>query len=499
MIDNKTHSALNTFCRPEKVIAEVLNSFFKDHKEPVFIAVGGPGGSAKTTFSTKLASLLPEASILNLDNYKKTRKQRIELGLWGPHPQANRIDLVIEHLRMLRTGNTIEVPLYDLESGEYPEKASFSPVRFNIIEGEIATYAQLRDMIDFSIFIDSDLKTQLKTRLGRDMRERGHSYEKAVTNFLKSNIQEFSQYGAQSKSWADVHIQCDDDYNLVLESVDNKYLRLFDSVIAKMKQTVIEGLIVPLPTPFNEDDTICRKAMIDHLKWLYANGVCRILVSGTTGEFFSLTSDERIELLDIAKEHFPGMVMFQAGTESLVSTVKLVKRAVRHGADIIMVLPPYYFSGAPQSGLVQYFKSVADICQVPLVLYNFPKHAGNPITSDILNQVPHSAIKDSSVQYELIPFTPCYLVGSSSKIVEPMRMGAKGFVSALANCFPSLYVQLERSLKESDFTAAIEIQKEIVSKKALFEAKLEILQLKKILSTMIDGYHEKGRIPLTGF
>lgn len=499
MIGNKTHSALNTFCRPEKVIAEVLNSFFKDHSEPVFIAVGGPGGSAKTTFSTKLASLLPEASILNLDNYKKTRKQRIELGLWGPHPQANRIDLVIEHLKELRAGNTIGVPLYDLESGEYPETTSFSPVRFNIIEGEISTCAQLRDMIDFSIFIDSDLKTQLKTRLGRDMRERGHSCEKAVTNFLKSNIQEFGQYGAQSKSWADVHIYCDGDYNLVLEAVDNKYLRLFDSVIGKMKQTVIEGLIVPLPTPFNEDDTICRKAMIDHLKWLYANGVCRILISGTTGEFFSMTSDERIELLDIAKEHFPGMVMFQAGTESLVSTVKLVKRAVRHGADIIMVLPPYYFSGAPQSGLVQYFKAVADICQVPLVLYNFPKHSGNPITSDILTQVPHSAIKDSSVQYELIPFTPCYLVGSSSKIVEPMRMGAKGFVSALANCFPSLYVQLERSLKESDFTAAIEIQKEIVSKKALFEAKLEILQLKKILSTMIEGYPEKGRIPLTGF
>ncbi len=499
MTENKTHSVLNTFCKPERVIAEVLNCFFKDRCEPVFVAVGGPGGSAKTTFSTKLASLLPDASIINLDNYKKPRKQRIELGLWGPHPDANRIDLVIEHLRELRAGNSIEVPIYDLESGEFPYTASYSPDSFNIMEGEIATCAQLKDMIDFSIFIDSDLKTQLKTRLGRDMRERGHSYEKAVTNFLKSNIQEFGQYGAQGKSWADVHIYCDDDYNLVLEAVNNKYLRLFNSVISKMKQIEMGGLIVPLPTPFNEDDTICRKAVIDHLKWLYANGVCRILVSGTTGEFFSLTSDERIELLDIAREHFPGMIMFQAGTDGLASTLKMVKRAVRHGADIIMVLPPYYYYSAPESGLVQYFKSVADICQVPLVLYNFPKHTGNPITSDILAKVPHSAIKDSSNQYELIPFTPCYLVGSSSKIVEPIRMGAKGFVSALANCFPLLYVQLEKALKESDFTAALQIQNEIVSKKALFESKLEILQIKKILSTMIKGYPEKGRIPLTAF
>jgi len=499
MNESKTHYVLNTFCRPEKVIAAVLSCFFKDHPGPILIAVGGPGGSAKSTFSEKLASLLPEAAILAMDSYKKTRKQRAELGLWGPHPQANRIDLAIEHLRELRAGNSIEVPVYDLESGEFPDTVTYSPVRFNIIEGEIATYAQLRDVIDFSIYIDSDLKTQLKTRLGRDMRERGHSYEKAITNFLKSNIQEFDQYGTPSKSWADVHIYCDDDYNLVLEAVDNKYSGLFDSVIRQMQQSSIEGLVVPLPTPFNEDDTICRKAMIDHLKWLYANGVCRILVSGTTGEFFSLTSDERIELLDIAREHFPGMVMFQAGAESLVSTMKLVRKAVRHGADVIMVLPPYYFSDAPKAGLVQYFKSVADICQVPLVLYNFPKHTGNPITSDILTQVPHSAIKDSSVQYELIPFTPCYLVGSSTKIVEPMRMGAKGFVSAMANCFPSLYVELERLLKRFHYAEALEIQKEIASKKVSFEGKPEILQLKEILSTAIEGYPEKGRIPLISF
>ncbi len=499
MIDNKTHNPINTFSRPEKVIAAAITNLFKDRSGKIFISVGGPGGCAKTTFSAKLASLLPEAAILTLDNYKKTRKQRAELGLWGPHPQANRIDLAIEHIKELRAGNSIEAPLYDLETGEYPDTIQYNPVRFNIIEGEIATFEHFRELFDFSIFIDSDLKTQLKTRLGRDMVERGHSCEKAITNFLKSNIQEFEQYGAGTKSRADVHIYCDDDYNLVLESIDNRYMYLFEAIIGQMKQTVIEGLIVPLPTPFNEDETICRKALIDHLKWLYANGVCRVLVSGTTGEFFSLGYDERIELLDIVREHFPGMVMFQAGTESLGSTVKLVQKAVRHGADVIMVLPPYYFSGAPKSGLVQYFKSVAEICQVPMVLYNFPKHTGNPVTSEVLTQVAHSAIKDSSAQCELIPFTPCYLIGSSSKIVEPMRMGAKGFVSSMANCFPSIYVQLERSLEMSEFTAALEIQKEIVSKKALFEGKVEILQLKKILSSIIEGYPERGRIPLVSF
>jgi 4-hydroxy-tetrahydrodipicolinate synthase len=495
-IPKKTHVALNTYYSPEKVIASVLIQYYNDSTKPVYVAVGGPGGSGKTTFAQKLASLLPDAAVLSLDNYKKSRKQRAEMGIWGPHPAANRLDLIVEHLIKLRAGNSVEVPIYDLESGDSPNTYTYRSVRFNIIEGEISTSSQIRDLIDFSIFIDSDFKTQLKTRLGRDMRERGHSYEKAVTNFLKSNIQEFQEYGAESKMWSDVHIYCHDDYNLVLEAVDNKYLKFFQSVAQELKQISIEGLIVPVTTPFDQDETICRKALIDHLEWLSLHGVSRILVSGTTGEFFSLTVDERIELLDIAREYFPGMIMFQAGCDSLTSTTDLVKRAVRHGADVIMVLPPYYFANAPEQGLVHYFRAVADVCQVPLVLYNFPKHTGNPITSNILSQVPHTAVKDSSPECELIPFTPCFLIGSSTRIVQPVQMGAKGFVSAIANCFPTLYVELEACLKSSDFERATEIQKELASKKSQFDGKLEIVQIKKFLASTVDGYPERVRLPL---
>lgn len=493
---DKTHISLNTFSNPEKVIASVLLKHFNDSDTSVYIAVGGPGGSGKTTFSRKLASLLPQSGVISLDNYKKSRKQRMELGNWGPHPAANRIDLIVEHLIQLRSGNSIDIPVYDIATGDSQSSVNYSPKRFNIIEGEVATSPQIRDLIDFSIFIDSDLKTQLKTRLERDMRERGHSYEKAIVNFLKSNIQEFQQYGADSKMWSDVHVYCYDDYKLVLEAVDNKYLDLFKSYTMELQQIAIEGLIVPLTTPFDEENCICKKAFIDHLEWLSANGVSRILISGTTGEFFSMTADERIELIDIAKEYFPGMVMFQAGCESLIATTEMVKRAVRHGADVIMVLPPYYFFNAPEKGLIEYFKTVAGVCQVPFVLYNFPKHTGNTITSTILSQVPHAAIKDSSAECELIPFTSCFLVGSSTRIVQAVQMGAKGFVSSLANCFPKMYVELEKALKTSDYDQALKIQQEALVKRSLFEGKSEISQLKNILASAVEGYPERVRLPL---
>lgn len=493
-VRKKAHIAINNY-QTEKLIASVLVKLF-DPKKAVFIAVSGPGGSGKTSFSKKLASLLPDAGIISLDNYKKSRKVRLENDTWGPHPDANRIDLIVEHLSLLRDGSTIEIPIYDIVSGDSQSREKYRPRRFNIIEGEIALNSQIRDMFDFSIFIDSDLTTQLKTRLDRDIRERGHSYQKAITNFLKSNVEEFKEYGADDKMWSDVHIYCHHDYNLVLEAVDNKFIELFTSIADKLKQVSIEGLIVPLTTPFNSDGTICKKAFIDHLEWLYSKGVSRILVSGTTAEFFSMTADERIEILDIAREYFAGMILFQAGCESLVSTISLVQRAVRHGADAIMVLPPYYFNSAPEKGLIQYFKEVSKVCEVPFILYNFPKHTGNPITSSMLKEIPHDGIKDSSAECELIPFTSCFLVGSSTKIVQAVRAGAKGFVSAMANCFAERYVEIEKKLKNGEYEKALEIQASFVTKKTMFEGKQEIVQLKQILSSIIDGYPSHVRLPL---
>lgn len=337
---SKTHISINTAHNPEKIVASVLLKHFNNLDRPVYIAIGGPGGCGKTTFAQKLAALLPDAGIISLDNYKKSRRQRMDLGTWGPHPAANRIDLIIEHLISLQEGNAVEVPVYDLETGETERSTCYSPVHFNIIEGEIALCPQIKDFIDFSIFIDSDLKTQLKTRLGRDIQQRGHSFEKAITNFLKSNLQEFQQFGAECKINSDVHIYCHHDYQLVLEAIDNKYFNLFKEFSDSLHRISIEGLIVPLTTPFADDGSVCKKALIDHLEWLSLQGVNRILISGTTGEFFSMTQDERIELLGLAREYFPGMILFQAGCDNLIATIDLVKKAVRHGADAIMVLPP---------------------------------------------------------------------------------------------------------------------------------------------------------------
>ena len=72
---------------------------------------------------------------------------------------------------------------------------------------------------DFSIFIDAHWRTQLHTRIERDILERGYTPRKAIETFLHSNLLEFETYGASSKNWADVHLHCDAQYRLTAAAI----------------------------------------------------------------------------------------------------------------------------------------------------------------------------------------------------------------------------------------------------------------------------------------
>jgi uridine kinase len=205
-----------------EIIARALLRKFKGYKRPVIIAVGGPGGTGKTIFAARLAAALEDAAVLPLDDYKTTRKARAKKKIFGPHPKANKIALIRSHLERLRLGKDIQKPLYCRVLGRSHRRQTFAPARFVIIEGEIATYSVFHAYVDFSIFIDSHWKTQLNTRIQRDIKERGYSPQKAIASFLYSNLHEFSEYGAESKQWADIHIHCDSEYRLVIDAVCSK-------------------------------------------------------------------------------------------------------------------------------------------------------------------------------------------------------------------------------------------------------------------------------------
>lgn len=257
----------------------------------------------------------------------------------------------------------------------------------------------------------------------------------------------------------------------------------------------LKGLIVPVLTPFDDAGEIDQQAFIRHLEFLARQGIRRIMVNGTTAEFFSLLPEERLMLYKLAREHFAGQLVLHAGGLGLAQNKIEVQWANEFGADAVAVLPPVYPAGLSAAGIIEYFQALETEAEVPFILYNFPKHTGNAITPEILNAVPHYAIKDSAQNLELMAHTPRYFVGSSTNIYAPVQEGAAGFVAATANVRPELYAAMELLVVAAKVEEAAVMQQEIKAYSVRFSAG-GVPMLKQALARKLSGYPVRVRSPL---
>jgi 4-hydroxy-tetrahydrodipicolinate synthase len=244
-----------------------------------------------------------------------------------------------------------------------------------------------------------------------------------------------------------------------------------------------------MPTPFAERGAIDFGAFLAHLDWLAECGVRNLLINGTTGEFFSLTPAEQLRVLQVARDNWDGIIIAHTGSPALFQCLETARVAEGEGADFVAALPPFYFSGAPAAGLVEWFTALAESTALPLILYNFPKHTGNPLTPEILSQIPHYGMKDSSADLSLLPATPRYFVGGDTKISAAYTAGAKGFVSASANIDPLPYVRIEKAQTPENQAAVDAVN-------ARTNGPYAIAKIKQAISEIIPGYPPYVRPPL---
>lgn len=256
------------------------------------------------------------------------------------------------------------------------------------------------------------------------------------------------------------------------------------------------GLVTAVTTPFKADFSVDGDALIAHLEFLAGAGCDTLLVSGTTGEFFSLLPRERRYLLEIASRNFPGTVIFHATGDSLALTLEEAKWAEENGADAIAALPPYYYADISSGGLIQYFSRLAEFVKIPLILYNFPHHTQVPLTPEVLEAVRHYALKDSSRDLALIGHTPRYFVGGDRWIQQTHEQGGRGFVSGVSNALPRLFVAMERALREKATDAIESVQTRISEASGLFSGPDQIAKLKYAVSRRVPGYPATVRVPL---
>ena len=154
-------------------------------------------------------------------------------------------------------------------------------------------------------------------------------------------------------------------------------------------------------TPCDKNGKFDPGAFRDVLAWFKHNGADGVVVLGTSGEFPSFSVAERKLVAETAlKDKLGHNVIVGPGTPNIAETIELARHAQDHGADGLLVIPPFYFNDPETEGLTRYYSMLFDQVQIPINLYHIPGTSEAPIRLDLLKNLSHypnlAGIKDSS-------------------------------------------------------------------------------------------------------
>jgi 4-hydroxy-tetrahydrodipicolinate synthase len=204
-------------------------------------------------------------------------------------------------------------------------------------------------------------------------------------------------------------------------------------------------LLTAMVTPFHPDGSLNLDAAARLARHLAETGTESIVVSGTTGESPTLTTEEKLALYGAVCGAVRGRAKVVAGTGNYCTreSIELTREAERVGVDGAMLVVPYY-NNPPQEGLYRHFRAVAESTALPIILYNVPPRAPRNLeTATVvrLAEVPSIvAVKEASGKLEqvaeIIAQTPAHFrvySGDDSATLPLMAMGAYGVISVASH------------------------------------------------------------------
>ena len=174
------------------------------------IGVAGDSGSGKTTFTRAIREIFGEelVSTITIDDYHRyDRRERKNLGITPLVPEANRFDLLEEHLIALKAGEAIQKPVYNHDNGMFDPPVPFSPTKILILEGLHPFVTRtMRDLIDFKLYVDPDPDVKRAWKIKRDVEKRGYSVDTVIRE-MEVRKPDFEQYVAPQCRYADAVIR----------------------------------------------------------------------------------------------------------------------------------------------------------------------------------------------------------------------------------------------------------------------------------------------------
>jgi 4-hydroxy-tetrahydrodipicolinate synthase len=230
---------------------------------------------------------------------------------------------------------------------------------------------------------------------------------------------------------------------------------------AMFQDNRIRGVLAPVLTPFTSNLSPDPQRFIAHCRWLISQN-CGLAVFGTNSEANSLSTEERLTLLDqlVAAGVEPSRIMPGTGCCSIGETIKLTSHDVKHGCAGVLMLPPFYYKEVTEEGLYRYFSEVVQRvgdARLKIYLYHIPAVAIVGITARLVERLLKAyagsvaGMKDSSGDWNNTKtFLDAFaaraggavsgfdvFVGSESFLLANIRNGGAGTISATANVNPA--------------------------------------------------------------
>ncbi len=234
--------------------------------------------------------------------------------------------------------------------------------------------------------------------------------------------------------------------------------------------SIFTGAGVALVTPFKEDLSVDYDQLEKFIDFQIDNGTDSIVICGT-GEASTMSHDEQIEVVSACVSHVNGRVpvIAGAGANCTDEALNLAKRSEKAGADGLLVVTPYY-NKATQKGLEEYYTTVGNSVDIPIIMYNVPGRTGTNIQPATAVKIAKSvdnivAIKEASGDIGQVATLAaladgCLDIysGNDDQVVPLLALGGKGVISVLSNVAPRETHDMVMKFLEGDVKGSLDIQ-----------------------------------------
>jgi 4-hydroxy-2-oxoglutarate aldolase len=271
----------------------------------------------------------------------------------------------------------------------------------------------------------------------------------------------------------------------------------------------LAGVFPPIPTPFTPEGAVDLHALeMNFSKW-NEQPLTGYVVGGSNGEFVTLSTEERVEVVTRARQLAPNerVLIAGSGMESTRGTVEMAQRLAEIGVDALLVVTPsYYKSKMDSAALVAHYQTVAEGSSLPLILYSVPANTGVDISVDAVEELSKHpkivGIKDSGGDVtklgEMVFKTPDdfqVLAGSGGFLLGALAVGAVGAIAGLANIAAGALAEIVACFSRGDINGACAIQHPLIEVNRAVTAQYGVAGLKAAMD-MLGYYGGPVRAPL---